>query len=312
MLIFLDAHCECSDGWSEPLIAQISKSRTSVVSPYIDYISNTNMKVKPAIENSYGLFNLQMLYTSEKLSNRDTNLSPTDLRKSPIMAGGLYAIDKEYFYTIGAYDDEMYIWGGENIEQSFRIWNCGGQLLLAPCSHVGHIFRMESPYVKPGGSDNILKNYARAVDIWLDEYKEMYYSVVPSAIPLRSDVSKRLELRKRLQCKSFDWYLKNIYPESVYNVRSKGIFQIENLGMIGTCLDIFPKTNLNGTVNLYQCHGLKGNQAFMLTESNQIRPGVYCIAATVPGQRISLEICMDTAVKPEIKWIYDHQVEIYK
>jgi len=48
----------------------------------------------------------------------------TDCDRSPTMAGGLFSIDKSYFYEIGSYDEGMNIWGGENLEMSFRVSWC--------------------------------------------------------------------------------------------------------------------------------------------------------------------------------------------
>ena len=85
---------------------------------------------------------------------------------TPTMAGGLFSIDREYFYHLGAYDEGMDIWGGENLELSFRIWMCGGVLLISTCSHVGHVFRKSTPYSFPGGTSKIVNhNNARLAEV---------------------------------------------------------------------------------------------------------------------------------------------------
>jgi polypeptide N-acetylgalactosaminyltransferase len=93
---------------------------------------------------------------------------------------------------------------------------CGGTLLILPCSHVGHVFRKQTPYSFPGGTNRVIyKNNRRLVDVWTDEYSKYFHRMVPDLNSVDAgDISGRVELRRKLECKSFKWYLENIYPEA--------------------------------------------------------------------------------------------------
>ena len=47
----------------------------------------------------------------------------------------------------------------------------------------------------------------------LDEYKALFYQARGLQGKPFGDVSSRVAMRKRLQCKSFKWYLDEVHPE---------------------------------------------------------------------------------------------------
>uniref|UniRef100_A0A8C6ZB20 Ricin B lectin domain-containing protein n=1 Tax=Nothoprocta perdicaria TaxID=30464 RepID=A0A8C6ZB20_NOTPE len=219
------------------------------------------------------------------------------LRRCPVMAGGLFSIDRRYFFELGTYDPGLEVWGGENMELSFKVWMCGGEVEIIPCSRVGHIFRNDNPYSFPKDRiSTVERNLARVAEVWLDEYKDLFYGHAYHLILKNLDVgnlTQQMELRKKLQCKSFKWYLENVYPDlEAPLVRSSGL--VGTQVVTGLCLAVE-----NGTLALETCDD-SSKQHFNYTWLRLLQHGDACVAPA--GTALALQPCDDR--NPRLKWLH--------
>lgn len=288
ILIFLDSHCEATDLWLEPLAKRIKEDNKVFICPVIDIISDKNLEYS-AVDPYYfqlGGFDWTGHFTWINRRDSDAEKEPTKPTKSPTMAGGLFAVDRRYFFEIGSYDEDMEIWGGENLELSFRVWQCGGRVEIHPCSHVGHIFRDFHPY-SFDGKDSHGYNTLRTVRVWMDEYSKYFFMTRPDLLTADAgNLTQRLELRKKLNCRSFKWYLDNVYDHRkfVYDQEVRAYGYVRN-AYSDLCIDILNKQEASGeTAGLYTCEmnmihpvNVTTNQLFSYSNSREIRREESCL-----------------------------------
>lgn len=167
------------------------------------------------------ILNFKIFASRISVPNRvlaETDDNPAAVLRPPAMIGGLLSIDKEFFYSLGTYDDQMKVWGGDEIEMSVRVWACGGSIAMPLCSRIAHMGRRSRIYANslPGGKHQLwLDNVIRFIETWTDEFKIFFYGLYPEVTPLVTDITQRQKLRKDLKCKSYRWYLQNVDPENV-------------------------------------------------------------------------------------------------
>ncbi|XP_042606791.1 polypeptide N-acetylgalactosaminyltransferase 6-like isoform X1 [Cyprinus carpio] len=322
VLAFLDSHCECFYGWLEPLLARLVQEPTTVVSPSIAVINKNDLQfIKPVMSSrthTRGNFDWILSFGWETIpeEERVKRKDETYPVRTPTIAGGLFAIYKQFFEHVGTYDDNMEFWGAENIEMSFRVWLCGGSLEIIPCSVVGHIFRTKSPHSFTKGIDVIARNQVRLAEVWMDDYKKIFYNRNKKAAAIAAeksygDISERLKLKERLHCRNFSWYLENIFTEVFVPDLNPVLYgSLKNIAT-NTCLDIGEKNPGGKSVVLFICHNMGINQYFEYTSHQELRHNIdkqLCLHATIEPEPVRVELCNfqgeGTVPAPQQTWSF--------
>lgn len=315
VLIFLDSHVESNVNWLPPLLEPIAENWKTVVCPFIDVIDYETFAYRAQDEGARGAFDWEMFYKRLPLLKSDLQ-HPAEPFKSPVMAGGLFAIDRKWFWELGGYDPGLDIWGGEQYELSFKIWQCGGIMVDAPCSRVGHVYRKFAPFINPGVGDFVGRNYRRVAEVWMDEYKEYLYLRRPHYRDIDpGDMSAQVDIRKKLNCKPFSWFMKEVafdLPKFYPPVEPPNIADGEIRNKLSNlCLD----TRFRGANERFQLEACikdgqgQGEQKFELTWHKDIRPWkrsvCFDVSQTIPKAPVILYTCHGMQGNQRWKYNYD-------
>ncbi|XP_067650336.1 polypeptide N-acetylgalactosaminyltransferase 13-like [Haliotis asinina] len=313
VLTFLDSHVECMKGWLQPMLNRIMEDEFSVTYPVINGIDNKDFNIYQVEVYYHGLFNwvdLTYFPSSLTLSMMRKRKSTTEPIMSPTMPGGIFTISRRYFDLLGGYDPGLKVWGGENIELSFKTWMCNGTVELLPCSQIAHVFRTTNPNLGRDAYKTILNNAMRVAFVWMDEYKYLFFNnVVKNHIPPEfGDVSGRVSLRKRLQCKSFHWYMKEVASDLYAPISALAINKIVNVKFSNYCL---AHSIYHPKVWYGPCDKYIQQQTVWYLDNGQLLAGVLWrekpwMCLTVNSSKLVMsERC--NAIKPRGQWTYTHE-----
>ncbi|XP_037598689.1 polypeptide N-acetylgalactosaminyltransferase 10 [Cebus imitator] len=325
VITFLDSHCEANVNWLPPLLDRIARNRKTIVCPMIDVIDHDDFRYETQAGDAMrGAFDWEMYYKRIPIPPELQKADPSDPFESPVMAGGLFAVDRKWFWELGGYDPGLEIWGGEQYEISFKVWMCGGRMEDIPCSRVGHIYRKYVPYKVPAGVSLARVRWGLvgintvpelfSNPLWtLQHQEELGSNKEIQLFPGPQLRASKMEERENFvssagaslasfphagflphdsrcaQVFTFTWR-EDIRPGDPQHTKK-------------FCFDAISHTS---PVTLYDCHSMKGNQLWKYRKDKTLYHPVSgsCMDCSESDHRIFMNTCNPSSVTQQ--WLFEH------
>src|SRR5690349_1792124 len=99
----------------EFILEPIALNPRTCTTPIIDQYSWLTWEYE--VHHKYGIRGL-FAWDFDYRSSRQRRDQVTNPKPTPIMLGCAFAINRQYFWDLGAYDDQLLIWNAENYELS--------------------------------------------------------------------------------------------------------------------------------------------------------------------------------------------------
>lgn len=172
------------------------------------------------------------------------------------------------------------------------------QIQTVTCSRVGHVFK-NFAYKFEGDKESIIqKNLIRVAETWMDGLRKYFYAStrvydIKRALLDADEVTslvRRKQLRQRLGCRNFDWYMYNVIPE-VEIPPTDAVFYGEIMNLESrACWDV---ANDDVVTVTYICflHKIIPENHFVLTADGLLRYKDRCVRVQAPRPHLALDEC---------------------
>ncbi|VDM39734.1 unnamed protein product [Toxocara canis] len=312
VMVFLDAHSEANYNWLPPLVEPITLDYRTVVCPFVDVVDCDTFEYRAQDEGARGSFDWEFNYKRLPLTEDDLK-HPTRPFKSPVMAGGYFAISRKWFWELGGYDEGLDIWGGEQYELVAEVWMDEYKKYL---------------YQRRSGTENVNEGdltkqkavrerlKCKSFDWFMKEIAFDQDKFYPAVEPKDSaygelrnvEAQKCVDTQFRGGGERFE--LRNCISDDPsgggeQNLRLTFSFDIRPKGRT-VCFDVSTSKS-RAPIVLFSCHGMQGNQLFKyLPDRKQLFHPVSNLCVDCDAERGELFMDECNGSRTTQQWVWTH------